>query len=95
MSKGARRRQEIVEVGLQVWRENPARVNMSHIASLIGVTHAAIAYHYPGIDALRDAIARHAVHVGDPVVVPMLLAARHVATVGMTAEQKAPFLQSL
>lgn len=95
MSKGARTRESIILIGLQVWRENPEHVNMSRIASRIGITHAAVAYHYSSAEAMRDAIAEYAVKVRDPVVVPMLLAARHPATAAMTAEQKAPFLQSL
>lgn len=95
MSKGQRTRESIVLVGLQVWRENPDRVTMSHVGSMVGITHAAVAYHFKSSDKLRNAIAEHAVRTGDPVVVPMLLASRHPATASMTAQQKAPFLQSL
>lgn len=95
MSKGARTKAEIVEVGLQVWRETPDKVNANHIASLVGITHGAVLYHFRTVDALRNAIAEHAVRIGDCTVIPMLLAAKHPATAGMTAETKAAYLSSL
>lgn len=95
MSKGERTKAEIVQIGLQVWRETPDRVNASHIASLIGITHAAVLHHYKSSGKLRTAIAEHAVRTGDPIVIPMLLAARHPAVSHMTTEQKAAYLGSL
>lgn len=95
MSKGLRTKESIILIGLQVWRENPDRVNMTHVGSLVGITHAAVSYHFGSSDGLRNAVAEHAVRISDPVVVPMLLASRHPATAAMTAQQKAPFLQSL
>lgn len=95
MSKGQRTRESIILIGLQLWREDPSRVNMSRVASRIGVTHACVAYHYRSVDKLRNAIAEHAVRVNDPVVVPMLIAARHPATAALPAAVKAAHLSSL
>lgn len=95
MSKGARTRESIILIGLQVWRENPDRVNMTHVGSLVGITHAAVAYHFDSSDGLRNAIAEHAVRINDPVVVPMLIAARHPATAALPAAVKAAHLSSL
>lgn len=95
VGKGARTKASIVEIGLQVWRETPDKVNANHIASLVGITHGAIIYHFDSVDSLRDAIAEYAVRIGDPIVVPMLIAARHPSTSGLTAEQKAAYLSSL
>lgn len=95
VGKGARTRASIVEIGLQVWRETPEKVNANHIASLVGITHGACLYHFKTVDLLRDAIAQHAVRTGDKIVVPMLLAARHPATAELTTEQKAEYLSNL
>lgn len=95
MSKGARRKREILDVGLSVWRETPDRVNASHIASLIGITHGTIIYHYQTAEALRAAIATHAVEQQDEIVVPMLIAANHPAIAALSDAERAGYLSKL
>lgn len=92
MSKGERTKAEIVQIGLQVWRETPNRVNASHIASLVGITHAAVIYHWGTAAQLRMAIAEHAVKVRDPVIVPMLITSGHPAVAHMSESEKMEFL---
>lgn len=92
LSKGARTKQSILEVGLQVWRERPDKVNAKYIASMVDVTHGTVSYHYGSSDGLRDAIAAHAVAVQDDVVVPMLITTSHPAVAHLTAPERLTYL---
>jgi len=95
LSKGARTKQSILEVGLQVWRERPDKVNAKYIASMVGVTHGTVAYHYSNSDGLRDAIAAHAVAIQDAVVVPMLITTSHPAVAHLTVDERQGYLSSV
>lgn len=92
MSKGARTRESIILIGLQVWRENPDRVNMSRVASRIGITHAGIAYHFVNTDTMKDAIADHAVRVRDPIVIADLIVKQHRAVANMPEAERMQYL---
>lgn len=87
-SHGERRKASILQIGLQHWPDVSAR----RIAGALGMTHSAVLYHFKDIAGLRAAIAAEAVRVGDPLIVPMLIAARHPAVASMGAEQRQKYL---
>ena len=91
-SHGARVKAAIVAVGLELWRADPATVSARKIGQRVGLTHSACLYHFGTADLLKDAIAREAVRLGDPVIVPQLITARHPATALLSVEQRAAFL---
>ena len=88
MTHGERTKARIVSTGLQLWPNVSAR----RIARQLGLTHTAVLYHYGTSAALRDAVALHAVAVGDRSIVPQLIASRHAAAADLTAAQRADFL---
>lgn len=85
---GARVKARILDAGLQLWPAVSARA----VGREISLTHQAVLYHMGTADDLRDAVARHAVAVGDKRVVPVLITTRHPAAARLSAEQRAEFL---
>lgn len=91
MTHGEKTKQRIVTTGLQLWPNVSAR----KIARALGLTHTAVLYHYGTSAALRDAVALHAVAVGDRAIVPQLIASRHAAAASLTAAQRAEYLAAV
>jgi AcrR family transcriptional regulator len=89
---GSRRRTQILNTGLQLWRDDPAKVSARGIGRALGLTHSAVLYHHGNAAALKDAIASHAIDIGDKMVVPMLIAAHHPATGRLNAMERARYL---
>jgi AcrR family transcriptional regulator len=94
-SHGARVKAAIIATGLDLWRADPATVSARKIGQRVGLTHSACLYHFGTAEQLKDAIAREAVRLGDPVIVPQLITARHPTTQFLTPEQRAAFLSHL
>ena len=91
-SHGERVKASILEEGLKLWRVDPASVSARAIAQQLGVTHGAILYHFGTSFAMRSAIAAEAVRIADPVIVPMLIAAKHSAVASMARADRQSFL---
>ncbi len=96
ISHGERRREQILLTGLHVWREKGSNaVSARGIGRLLGMTHAAVIYHFKTSEGLRQAVAEYAVRVGDSVVVPQLITSRHPSISGFTPEQRSAYLQTV
>lgn len=86
------RKAEILEIGLVLWRQDQQSVSARNIGKVIGITHAAVLYHWQSIGNLKAAIADLAVVRGDAVVVPQLIVARHPAAASLSKDQRSAFL---
>ena len=92
MTHGERTKAAILLTGLAMWRNDPRSVSARGIGNVLGLTHGAILYHTGSTAGLRDAIAAEAVRIGDLVIVPQLIAARHPAVAEMAAVDRARYL---
>lgn len=89
----ARVRQAILDAGLVLWRAGGAgAVTQRSVARQAGMTHGNVRHHCGSSEDMRDAVAREAVRVADAVVVPQLIACRHVAVADMAADVRAAYL---
>lgn len=85
---------KIIETGLKAWRDNPDKVSARGIAKSLGITHAAILYHFGSSERLRDAIAAEAVRIGDSLIITFLIASRHHSVDFMPYEERAKHLNN-
>jgi AcrR family transcriptional regulator len=88
---GERRKAKIIEAGLALWRDGKT-VSARAIGREVGITHRTCLYHFGNAVALRDAVAVEAVRVGDAVIVPQLIVARHPAADALSASDRRRFL---
>lgn len=72
-------RQLILDAGVMLWENDPLRVTTRDIAKVIGFTSHAVLYHFKTARQLREAIAVHAVEVGNSSVIVQLIATKHPA----------------
>jgi AcrR family transcriptional regulator len=91
---GERRKAAIIEAGLALWRIDPVTVSARKIGAKLGMTHSAVLYHFDNADGLKNAIASEAVRIGDGVIVPQLIAARHPAAAGIAPADRRRYLAS-
>lgn len=84
---------KILEVGLDLWSFDPGSVSARRIGKRLGLTHAAVLYHFGSSGALKDALAAHAVALKDAVIVPMLIAAKHPSVSVLSADERARYLR--
>lgn len=89
MKKSEKTKKRILDTGAKMWPEVSARA----IARRIGMTHAAIAYYFT--DDLKDAIAAHAVQMGNSRVIAQLIASKHKAVRGLSAEDRAKHMAAV
>lgn len=89
---GERRRGEILDTGLRLWRDDPASVSARRIGKELGITHTAVLHYFGSANVMHDAIARYAVASRDKVVVPMLIAGRHAAVSSLSDAERAGYL---
>lgn len=88
---GERVKASILTTGLNLWR-NGERVTARAIGRALNMTHSAVLYHFGGADGLHDAVARHAVSVGDAIVVPQLIVAKHAAAAALGDGERRRYL---
>lgn len=89
---GERVKAAILEAGLALWRVDPASVSARAIGARLGLSHGGVLYHFVTSDGLRSALAAEAVRIGDAVIVPMLITAKHPAVDGMAQSERARYL---
>ena len=91
MTAGELTKRRILEMGLTLWRVDPAYVTARRIAKELNMSHGTVCYHFPrGERSLKDAIAFHAVQNGESRVIVHLIAMNHKAVSHMddTARQE-------
>lgn len=89
---GARTRISIINAGLEIWAEENQPATTRAIGDRIGMTHAAILYHFKSATKLRDAIAEEAVRLRNPIIVPQLLVMKHPAAAQLSEVDRVRFL---
>lgn len=92
MKHGERRKAQILDTGLQLWRSTHTTPTARSIAKSLGMTHTSVLYHFKTSEALKQAVATHAVNQRDPIIVPMLIATRNPAASALTEAEKSAFL---
>lgn len=93
LSHGERVKASILAHGVALWRDRgEACVTARQIARGIGKTHAAVLYYFADAETMKAAIASEAMRLGDPVIVPQLIASRHPAASSLSVEDKRRFL---
>lgn len=93
MKLGERRKAQILDAGLQLWRQHQVAPTARAIAKSLGMTHTTVLYHFKSSENLTRSLAAYAVQVRDEVTVPMLIATRNPATAMLTETEKAEFLK--
>lgn len=91
MTAGELTKRRILEMGMTLWRVDPAYVTARRIAKELNMSHGSVCYHFPrGERSLKDAIAFHAVTEGESRVIVHLIAMNHKAVSHMddTARQE-------
>lgn len=92
MTHGERVKASIIEAGLALWRDDPASVSARAIGQRVGLSHSAVLYHYGDAATLRSAVAAEAVRIGDAVIVPKLITAKHPAVDDMPGAERSRYL---
>jgi AcrR family transcriptional regulator len=82
-TKGDKTREKILEAGVKLW----PHVTLQSIASLTGMTHPAILYHFPD-GTIKGAVAEYAVKIGESRVIVALMAEKHPAVLKLPAADR-------
>lgn len=91
-SHGERVKRLILTCGIKLWRKDPVTVSARRIGLMMNMTHGAVLYHFGTADAMKAAIADEAVRLGDDVIIPQLIAAKHPAADALTVEDRRRYL---
>lgn len=86
--KGEQTKEEILKAGLELWPD----VTPSTIATKIGITHAAVLYHFSNV---KEAVAQYAVDNDCSKVIVQMLATNHKLVRDMPAAERLRHFSSL
>lgn len=86
--KGEQTKEEILKAGLELWPD----VTPSTIAAKLGITHAAVLYHFPNV---KEAVAQYAVENDCSSVIVQMLATNHKLVRDMPAAERLRHFSSL
>lgn len=96
MTHGDKIKRQILDAGLEIWRDRPSDLSARRIAGKLQMTHGSVHYHFGNAASLRNAIAKHAIEVGDARVIAMLVAEKHpIAFIMLSETQRKDYLASL
>ena len=70
LKQGEQTKEAILKAGLELWPD----VTPSTIAAKLGITHAAVLYHFPNV---KGAVAQYAVETDCSPVIVQMLATNH------------------
>lgn len=79
--KGEQTKEEILKAGLELWPD----VTPSTIAAKLGITHAAVLYHFSNV---KEAVAQYAVDNDCSKVIVQMLATNHKLVKDMPAAER-------
>lgn len=83
----------IIEAALNIWRiDGATAVSLRNVAKVVGMSHVGLLHHVGTAEAMRDATAKEAVRIGDPVIVPQLIVSKHDAVAALSEETRRSFL---
>lgn len=86
--KGEQTKEEILKAGLKLWPD----VTPSTIATKMGITHAAVLYHFSNV---KEAVAQYAVDNDCSKVIVQMLATNHKLVKDMPAAERLRHFSSL
>ena len=86
--KGEQTKEAILKAGLELWPD----VTPSTIAAKLGITHAAVLYHFPNV---KEAVAQYAVENDCSPVIVQMLATNHKLVRDMPAAERLRHFSSL
>lgn len=94
MTAGEKMKRDILDMGLTLWRVDPAYVTARRIARELGIVHGTVFYHFSrGERSLRDAIAYHSVEQGEARVIVHLIAENHKAVAHLSDAQRLEYMR--
>lgn len=85
---------DILRTGVQLWRADVEPSARRIAAELQLSSHAAVLYHFATSVRLRDAIAAHAVAIGESRVIVKLIASGHAAVKSMSDAERVKHLRA-
>lgn len=89
MTAGEKMKRDILDMGLTLWRVDPAYVTARRIARELGIVHGTVFYHFSrGERSLKDAVAFYSVQQGESKVIAYLIGVNHKAIQHMDDEEK-------
>ena len=86
MSYSKKVKEQILTKGLEVYKQDPAKLNNHFVAKELNVSNAKIHYHF-GTN-LKEAVLRHAVDKGDSHVIVELIASKDRLVKHLTQAQR-------
>lgn len=81
LKQGEQTKEAILKAGLELWPD----VTPSTIAAKLGITHAAVLYHFPNV---KEAVAQYAVETDCSPVIVQMLATNHKFVRDMPAAER-------
>jgi hypothetical protein len=93
VQRGNITRYKILKTGLEMWEKDPSSVNAHAISKNMNIVHGTVMYHFP--DGVRNAVALHAVDVGNHKVMAQLIVEGHPAVAGLNPADKKEILSSV
>lgn len=88
LKQGEQTKEAILKAGLELWPD----VTPSTIAAKLGITHAAVLYHFPNV---KEAVAQYAVESDCSPVIVQMLATNHKLVRDMPAPERLRHFSSL
>lgn len=88
LKQGEQTKEAILKAGLELWPD----VTPSTIAAKLGITHAAVLYHFPNV---KEAVAQYAVETDCSPVIVQMLATNHKLVRDMPASKRLRHFSSL
>jgi hypothetical protein len=86
MSYSENVRKEILKKGLDIYKDDPAKLNHHFVAKELDISNAKIHYHF-GKD-LKQAVLKYAVEQGDSRVIVQLIASKDALVQHLTKEDR-------
>lgn len=82
-------KEKILNEGIKMWLENYMSVNANAIARRLGVTHGTVLYHFPL--GVREAVAAHAVKIGNSKIIRHLIVTDHPAVDNLSPSERSKY----
>ena len=85
---------KILKAGIKTWTERDGNVTATAIAKKLGLTHAAILYHFPQ-KTIKDAVAEYAVQTKNKKIIPSLIVSNHQSVKILSPSERLEYLTAL
>lgn len=93
IERGNKTKDRILQAGIEMWLKDSSSVSANAISKHCKITHGTVLYHFP--EGVKDAVAQHAVNIGNSRIIVELMGQGHPAVENLSPSERSRHFKAI